>query len=496
MKLSPLLLKDFYKVGHVFQYPKGTEYVYSNLTPRYSRVPWLSEVVVFGIQYFIDEYLVRRFDEDFFAKPKEEVIKHYARRMDYSLGANSVTTKHLEALHDLGFLPIKIKALPEGTVVPLRTPVLTIENTRPEFFWVTNFLETMLSNVVWHPMTSASIAHAYKKLLTKYAAQTSDTPEFVQFQGHDFSMRGQTSVESAVVSGAAHLTSFWGTDTISSIDFLEQYYGANAEIEMIGCSVPATEHSVMCMGGQETELETYRRLIEDVYPEGIVSIVSDTWDYWKVLTETLLLLREKIRARKGKLVIRPDSGCPIKILCGDPGASSLSPEFRGTVEVLWEIFGGHVNEKGYKVLHPSIGVIYGDSITYERCEEICKQLKAKGFASTNVVFGIGSYTYQYVTRDTLGFAVKATWGVIDGKSVNLIKTPKTDDGVKHSATGLLRVNEDLTLSQNVTKDEADGGMLKMVFFDGDAFGFESLSDIRARLDAQIIENHTEILGDL
>jgi nicotinamide phosphoribosyltransferase len=417
-------------------------------------------------------------------KPKSEVITKYKRRMDTSLGPNAVSVAHLEDLHDLGYLPIEIKSLAEGLKAPLRVPVLTIKNTKPEFFWLTNFLETLMSVALWHPMTSATIANRYREILTKYANETSDMPEFVQWQGHDFSMRGQTSVESACVSGAAHLAvGFTGTDTIPAIDFLENYYRANGEKELIGGSVPATEHSVMCLGGNETELQTFDRLITQVYPNGIVSIVSDTWDYWKVLTMTIPTLKEQIMKRNGKVVIRPDSGDPVQILCGDPGAIPGSVEFKGTIEHLWEVFGGTVNSKGYKQLDPHIGVIYGDSITLDRCEEICSKLKAKGFASTNPVFGIGSYTYQYVTRDTFGFAMKATHGVVNGKSIDIYKDPVTDNGVKKSAKGLLRVNEDFSLSQQVSPELEQTGLLQTVFKDGAITSTTTLAEIRKRVQS-------------
>ena len=478
------LMHDAYKADHLSQYPKNTTKVYSNLTPRISRMKGVDSVVAFGMQYFVDDFLGRRFNESFFKKPKAEVIKQYQRRMDGVLGAGAIKTDHLERLHDLGYLPICLKALPEGTICPLKVPVLTITNTLPDFAWLPNFLETILSNVLWHPMTSATIAYEYRKLLHKYAKETSDMPEFVQWQGHDFSMRGQSSFESSLVSAGAHLTSFSGTDTIPGIDWLEQFYGANSELDLIGGSVPATEHSVMCLGGQETEFDTYKRLITEVYPKGIVSIVSDTWNYWDVLDKTIRNLKTEIMARDGKVVIRPDSGDPETILCGDRSKSPDSPAGKGTFQLLWEIFGGTVNSKGFKQLDPHIGVIYGDSITLERCESICARMKEQGFASTNMVFGIGSYTYQYVTRDTFGFAMKATYGHVDGVAKEIFKDPLTDGGFKKSAKGLLRVDrnaEGLVLSECVTEHEEQGGELKTIFLNGQSIGRTSLNEIRVRI---------------
>ncbi len=292
-------------------------------------------------------------------------------------------------------------------------------------------------------------------------------------------MRGMFGLEAALISGAGHLLSFTGTDTIPAIDFVEHFYGANAETELVGGSVPATEHSVMCLGGLETELDTYKRLITEVYPTGIVSIVSDTWDYWATL-HNLEKLKTEIMSRNGTLVIRPDSGDPVKIICGDPDAYDPS-EVRGSIEILWDIFGGTTNSKGYKQLDSHIGLIYGDSITLDRCKEICQHLEAKGFASTNIVLGIGSYTYQHVTRDTFGFAMKSTYGIIDNVPCEIFKAPKTDSGLKNSARGLLCVNEDLTLSECVSVEKEKTGLLKTVFKDGEMIRTTTFSQVRQKL---------------
>lgn len=479
---------DFYKVSHPPQYPVGTTEVYSNLTARDSRIPGIDKIVVFGLQYFVQEYLVHRFNTEFFQADKATVLAKYQRRMDTSLGPNAVTADRWGALHDLGFLPLHIKALPEGTRCPLRVPFLTIRNTKPEFFWLTNWVESLMSNVVWHPITTATIAHSYKMLLDARAAVTSDLLDFTQWQGHDFAYRGMD--ESAPICGAGHLLSFTGTDTIPSIDLLEDYYGANADSALIGGSVPATEHSVMCMGGEATEYDTFHRLITDIYPTGIVSIVSDTWDYWKILTQTLPSLKARIMTREGKVVIRPDSGDPVKILVGDPDAVLGTPESLGTIQLLWDTFGGTLNSKGYKQLDPHIGAIYGDSITFDRAESILTGLQRKGFASTNIIFGIGSYTYQYVTRDTFGMAMKATSGVINGQRVTISKNPKTDNGIKKSAKGLLCVLPvtgahgvtSFHLLEDVTeREEAHDGALETIFLDGWAGRKQTLQEIRDRL---------------
>jgi nicotinamide phosphoribosyltransferase len=279
-------------------------------------------------------------------------------------------------------------------------------------------------------------------------------------------------LEAAALSGAAHLQYFKGTDTIPALFLNNDFYGIQPSIS----SVPATEHSVMSAGGEENELETFRRLIEDVYPSGIVSIVSDTWNLWDVISRILPALKSSILARDGKVVIRPDSGNPITILCGrEDVMGDTEHQRKGLIECLWDIFGGTINSKGYKQLDGHIGAIYGDSITLVRAQNILERLEKKGFSSTNIVFGIGSFTYQYNTRDTLGWAVKATYAQINGEGHAITKNPVTDDGTKKSHSGLLKVVKvngahgySYECLQNQAWDEfhADDNELKLVFKDG------------------------------
>ncbi|MCF6319061.1 MAG: nicotinate phosphoribosyltransferase [Proteobacteria bacterium] len=490
--MNPLMAIDFYKADHRSQYPDNTEYVYSNFTPRSSRLATLLEgfddrVVFVGLQAYIKRIIIRQWNNEFFSKPKAEVIANYKRRMDRSLGEGFISMDHIEGLHDLGYLPLEIKALPEGSRVNVRVPMLTLINTLPKFFWLTNYIETSISAEVWKSCTTATIAYEYKRLLVKYAKLTGAPLDFVPLQAHDFSFRGMSGSHDAAQSGIGHLTCFIGTDTIPAIEYAEDYYDAK---EVIGVSVPATEHSVMCMGTKENEIETFKRLINKLYPTGVISIVSDTWDFWKVITKFTKILKTDILNRKpnslglAKVVFRPDSGDPVKIVCGDENAPKGSPEHKGAVECLWEIFGGEVSDKGYKLLNERVGLIYGDSITLERARLILEKLKAKGFASTNIVFGIGSYTYQYLTRDTFGFAMKATWGQVDGESREIFKDPLTDKGEKKSAKGLLRVeanDEGFVLHDQQTKEQENQGELQTIFKDGRLVNRVSFDEIRDRL---------------
>jgi nicotinamide phosphoribosyltransferase len=251
---------------------------------------------------------------------------------------------------------------------------------------------------------------------------------------------------------------------------------------LLGGSVAATEHSVMCAGGEESELDTFNRLL-DLYPSGIFSVVSDTWDLWKVLTNILPALKAKIMARDGKMVIRPDSGDPVKIICGDPDAPAGSPASKGVVRLLWEVFGGTLTTTGHKMLDSHIGCIYGDGITYERATEIMQRLESNGFASGNIVLGIGSFNYQYVTRDTFGFAMKATHVTINGQGLSIFKKPVTDDGIKNSARGRIAVIKKdgvLTLVDNATPEQEEASLLKTVWEDGSFYSPESFDVIRNR----------------
>jgi nicotinamide phosphoribosyltransferase len=504
--MNPFLATDGYKTGHHNMYPKGTKLVYSNFTPRSNKhaPAGCDKVVVFGTQMSM-VLIYQMFADNFFAKPKEEVCQQIKEEYSMYLGTD-YDVSHIEALWELGYLPIKVKALPEGTLAPMGVPVLTIYNTLPQFFWLTNFLETLLSTLLWKPMTAATIARQYKKNLIKWALGTDkDNVGFVDFQGHNFSMRGMDGVSSAMNASLGHATSFLGDDTLATIHGARKFYHAKGPVVH---SVNATEHSVMCAGKKDDELGTFRYLMEQ-FPKGILSIVSDTWNLWTVLTKYLPILKEEILARDGKIVIRPDSGDPADIICG------LNPEFnkpewgnsekdKGVIELLWNIFGGTVNEQGYKVLDPHIGAIYGDSITIDRAEDICARLAAKGFASTNIVLGIGSFTYQFNTRDTFGFAMKATYVEIKGQctcsetsAINcgskcqkvegreIFKNPITDDGTKKSAKGLLRVSYDqnkrLQLEDQVDWTMESQGELQTIFEDGAFINVTTFEEIRDRI---------------
>jgi nicotinamide phosphoribosyltransferase len=405
---NPIFLIDFYKAGHIDQYPKDIRRIWVNFTPRSTRVEGETGVIFFGLQRFIKKILLEQFNEHFFLRSWPIIEKGYTEVIQKTLGIANPRIDHIKQLHQHGSLPLDIYALPEGTHVPFGVPAVVIVNNRDWAFWLPNYIETMMSNNLWHACTSASTAHRFRRLFLKHAKAAGETDfSFVDWQGHDFSYRGMSGDEGAKLSGMGHLLSFSGTDTLPAILDAHRYYHADLSV---GGSVPATEHSVMCAGTKESERETFRRLIQDVYKTGIVSIVSDTWDLWKVLTEIIPSLKDEILARDGKVVIRPDSGDPVKILTGDPNA--IGPAHWGA---MW-LLANAVGVDGPRIPSPEsgmwkirkMGLIYGDSITVERADQILTKARREGFSPYNFVFGIGSYTYQYVTRDTYNFAFKAT----------------------------------------------------------------------------------------
>ncbi|MBB1366365.1 nicotinate phosphoribosyltransferase [Pseudoalteromonas sp. SR44-5] len=528
--IAASMQKDVYKEFHSRAYHPDVSEVYANFTSRSGKLSNIEnndKVAFVGLQYFIKSYLLEEWNE-FFKEDKATAVANHKRIMSSMLGY-TVDVKYLEDLHDLGYLPLKIKALPEGTLVPYLVPPMTIVNTKAGFQWLTNMIETVLSCENWPIQTSTTTSVAYLKVFKEFAKKTAMPMEFVPFQGHDFSFRGMFGKHAAAMSGFGHLASgLVGTDTIPAVLFAEKYYGANVDNELVGCSVDATEHSVTCSWIMEGEVEFFKYLMQEQSPKGILSVVSDTWDFWTLVTDYLPQLKNEIMTRDGTLVIRPDSGDPVKVLTGytispisdyrelfatqdeaekdvlqkgfeayrfngqyfgfegNNTVELMECEVKGLIECLWDIFGGTTTPKGYKLLDEHIGAIYGDAITLTRQRQILQRLMDKGFAS-KVVLGIGSYSYQYVTRDTHGSAVKATSVVKAGERLAIFKDPKTD-AKKKSAKGLLkieRVNGELTLFDDVTEQEEAQGLLEVVFQDGKLVKETTLNEIRECINQQI-----------
>lgn len=470
MKHNPLLATDVYKMSHMVAYCPGTDYVYSYLCARSDR--YYRKLVWFGLQYYLQRYLTQPATHDDVA----EFCAYYQSIIGQQPSIDIVNK--LTALADLGYWPLRIKALPEGTLVPVKNALMTVESTRPEFYWCVGFVESMLLKV-WYPTTCATNSHAYREVVDDYCERTGDGPR--EFMVHDFGYRSDSSEESAAISGAAHLLSFAGSDTVPALPFIREYYWPVPSDCMM--SVPATEHSVMCSYGADNERAAFARMFE-LYPTGFVSIVSDTYDIWRVCTEYMPEFKQVIMERNGRTVIRPDSGNPPDIICGDPLAAEGTPESRGVLRLLDDVFGHTVNEKGYKVLNSHIGLIYGDGMYLERYRNTLARMKDMGYAASNLVIGCGGILRQG-TRDTLGMALKATQVTIDGQERSILKSPVTDPG-KKSHTGLMRVYKDdaglICTQDRVSRKAADQeSLLEVVFSDGQLHNKLTFEDVKKNL---------------
>lgn len=488
---SAITVTDFYKMCHKQLYPEGMTVLYSTWTPRSNKYFPESDLVVwFGLQGFIKTYLLDYFHDHFFSQPIHKVIADFNTLVGACFDPN-LDSSHIVALHDLGYLPIQIKALPEGTNVPINLPMMTIENTHPEFAWLTNFLETFLSQNLWSPTTTATIAYIFHQKLQHYLSICGEDPAMAKNLFGDFSPRGMSSTPSSQVAGAGHLLSSVKTSSIESIRYVINAYGADLEKETVGQWSASIEHSCVCSNyflNDENESVFFEKLMTDIYPTGAFTYVADSFDFWGFVSDILPKYKELIMSRKNaKVSIRPDSGVPELILCGDP-TGDTEEERKGLVEALWDTFGGSINDKGYKKLVSNVGVVYGDSITLDRCDTICQTLISKGFCVSNVIFGVGSYTYNMISRDTLGHALKATYCEVDGQPIQIFKNPKTDkDAMKKSLKGkvaIVKKEDKLTVIDQLdatTEPLVEGNLLQPVFLDGKLIQESTLSNIRSRL---------------
>jgi len=490
-KVNPLLESDFYKQVHWNQYPKNVSKVVSYWVPRGTRIKGWDYAVMFGLQGFIKEFLIEDFNEFFFNRDIEEILKEYHHIMDNTLGVGLAGIDRIKALHDLGYLPIEIKALPEGTKVPLKVPMFEISNTHPDFAWLTNALESVISCEMWHAMLSANVGVAYREIVNKFYDETcEDSIPRCRALG-DFAMRGQESYRSATKSSAAWLLSFVNTATVPAVAYLEKYYNCDCSKEPVGFGAPSTEHSVMCSNYaiDGDEITMIKRLLTEIYPHNTFTMVSDSYDYWNLVNNILPQCKEEILNHDGIFMVRGDSGDPVEVVTK-------------TVFKLWDIFGGTVNSKGYKVLNPHVKAIYGDSITLARAWQIYTILKENGFAACNVSLGVGSFSMQCFesfdaagnsilspfTRDTLNFAIKATYcETRDGLCVPIFKNPK-EMAFKKSNKGCIAVYRDddgnlFAQDQRTFAEVSDDrdNQLIPVFRDGKMLMEYSLSSIRNRL---------------
>lgn len=475
--MNLLLRTDVYKTSHHEQYPPKTSKIYSYLEARKSREDGLDYTVFFGLQYYLKQYLkpITHADVDEF----QEVMTGIMGR--------PLNVDRFHALADLGYLPIKIKAVKEGSVMPLQNALMTITNTHPDYYWLVNYLETLLMKL-WLPITVASNSYRFRRLFNGFADRTVGNRNHVPFQMHDFGYRGCGSEESAAIAGAAHLTSFLGTDTVAAVTLLKDYYSGGTNGKPIGLSVPASEHSTMTSWTTNNDDFDAIENMLNIYPEGIVSIVSDSYNLWRVITEYCgNRLKDRVMQRNGKTTLRPDSGDPVLITCGNPSAETTEEQF-GVVRLLDRYFGSSWNSKGFREIDPHVGTIYGDAIFYNRAQEILSRLAGMGYASNNIVFGSGGLLLNQWSRDTLGMAIKATYCEVDGEERPIEKNPITDTG-KKSKRGLLRLTKEKTAAgltfktkDNCSQDEEEGGELETVFENGQILRTQTIDEIRSRLE--------------
>ena len=490
MIVNPLLESDFYKQVHWNQYPKNVAKVVSYFTPRMSRLMDMKatddqdKLVMFGLQSYLKE-LIEDFNTYFFNRDKQEVLDEVKHLLNNTFANEDIYGLHRYAeLHDLGYLPIEVKALPEGTRVPMGVPMFEISNTHPDFAWLTNALESVISCEMWHAMTSANVGYEYRKIVNEWFDKTCDDTCVRSAALGDFSMRGQESKRSAYKSSAGWLLSHINTATVPAISYLEKYYNCDCSKEVVGRGAISTEHSVMCSNYavDGDEITQIKRLLTEIYPNNSFSMVSDSYDYWRLVDELLPQCKKEIEEHNGCLLVRGDSGDPVEVVTQ-------------TVYHLADNFGYTVNSKGYKVLNPKVKAIYGDSITLTRAKKIYKELESKGFAACNVVLGVGSFSMQCLeddkklnpfTRDTFGIAIKATHIVMkNGEEHFVFKNPKESTFKKsHKGCCVVLKNQNGLYchdEQNWEDTYSPLNEMELVFRDGKMIKEYSLKEIRDRL---------------
>ena len=480
--INPLLLCDFYKTVHAEMLNPGMTKSVSYFTPRMSRVEQWDKVVMFGLQAFCKTYLVDYFKVNFFEKTEDEVITEYKRVLDNSLGEYVYDINKIVNLHKLGYLPIEIIALPEGSMVPMKVPMFGITNTHDGFAWLPQALESLISAELWYPMICATVGKTYRDIVNEYYDLTcdDDIPRKKALGSFDF--RGDMGLDAALKAGSGWCLSFVNTATVPAVPYLEQMYNCDCSKEEVAFGAVSSEHFVMCSnyavdGDEETFL---RKMLTELYPHTSFSCVLDSYDYWNVIDNILPKLHDEILAHDGCMLMRGDSGDCVEVVTK-------------TVFKLWEQFGGTINTKGYKVLDPHVKAIYGDSITVQRAQKIYQILMENGFAAQNVSLGVGSFSMHCIeengelkpfTRDTFSSCIKACYAEVNGEEYPIFKNPK-EGGFKKSQKGLCFVfEEDGELKYTdgyIRSTIPDGNLLQPIYRDGKMLKEYSLQEIRNRL---------------
>ncbi|AKU79643.1 nicotinamide phosphoribosyltransferase domain-containing protein [Spiroplasma turonicum] len=453
-----LFKTDSYKLDHKDQYPEKTTFLFANITTRSFKAfekefniddEKIEYIYSYGIDYTFKK-LIEEWEENFFTKNWTDILDEINDLNNYTnIRYTDSMISDFEYMHtNLKKLPIDFitleyfeKQFNKKIKVTENTPLVFIWNTNPRFYWLVGFIETWLISEIWPIITSGNVSLQFKKLAKKYSSFTCENDEHIPYQFHDFSQRGICTNYGSIKTGIGHLMNFIGSDNLPSIKELSKYLDCfiNKKNKVIGTSVFATEHSVMSAGSKDKEFETYERLL-DLYPTGILSIVSDTWNIFNVLEVYLPRLKDKILQRNGKLVIRPDSLNPIELIIGNnkDDDSKFESEKIGIIKFIDNLFGHKINSKGYKVLNDKIGLIFGDNISFKKAKDLLDNLTRLGYASSNVNFGIGSHNYSWsIRRDSLSIAQKVTFGKIENKNVVMQKQPYKES-LKNSRKGLIK----------------------------------------------------------
>ena len=451
---SIILNTDSYKISMFKQYPVGTTGVYSYIESRGGRY---DRIVFFGLQAFIKEYLldpITQNDIDF----AEEILTAHGEPFNRA-GWQYILDKHM------GYLPVVIKAVPEGSVIPVKHVLATIENTDPECFWLTTWLETALLRAVWYPTTVATQSWTIKQVIKNFLEKTGD-PSTINFKLHDFGARGVSSMESAGIGGAAHLVNFMGTDTITGVLYAREFYNAGIS----GFSIPAAEHSTITSWGRVGEVDAYRNMLNQfARPGSILAIVSDSYDIFNAANNLWgEELRQQVIDSGATVVIRPDSGDPVVVN-------------RQLIEILGEKFGYTINDKGFKVLN-NVRLIQGDGVNELTIRSILGAFMALGWSADNIAFGMGGALLQQIDRDTQKFAMKCSSACVDGEWIDVQKDPITDSGKKSKAGRVdLWTNGTDYVSAVSTPECADWtSALQTVFVNGTLINECTFDEVRAR----------------
>ncbi len=456
LSANPILNIDSYKASHYLQYPPQTEYVSSYIESRGGKY---AEGVFFGLQIFLKQYLSKPITAQDIDEAETVLTQH-------GLPFSRANWEYILNAHD-GYLPLKIQAVPEGYVIPTQNVLCQVTNTDPNCGWLTSYVETAILRAVWYPMTVATISWHCRRVIDKYMRLTADTLDGMDFKLHDFGARGVSSYESAAIGGLGHLVNFLGTDTVPALVLGRDCYGE----PMSGFSIPAAEHSTMTAWGKDNENAAYENMLDTFAGEGkLVAVVSDSYDLWNAIDHIWgEELRDKVINNGGTVVIRPDSGDPVR--------TTLE-----VVERLMDKFGYQVNAKGYRLLPDYLRVIQGDGIDAESLEHILKTLKNNKISADNVAFGMGGALLQKLNRDTMRFAMKASYACVDGQWRDVFKDPVTDSGKRSKRGRLALVKTDNGGYKTVREETLNGerNVLQVVWENGKLLADWSLADVRRR----------------